>query len=79
MRQVSSKHAPESGGQTDVDRYLAALPADMQTALQRLRKIIRAAAPQSVEGITYQIPASLCKARWPTTHPPVAGSDQRHL
>src|SRR5574340_142037 len=40
-----------------VDDYLAALPADQRAALERLRKIIRAAAPGAEECISYQLPA----------------------
>jgi uncharacterized protein YdhG (YjbR/CyaY superfamily) len=40
-----------------VDAYLAALSDDKRAALERLRKIIRAAAPGAEECISYQIPA----------------------
>ena len=40
-----------------VAAYLAALPKDSRTALKRLRKTIRAAAPEAVEGISYGMPA----------------------
>jgi uncharacterized protein YdhG (YjbR/CyaY superfamily) len=39
-----------------VDRYLAELPEDARFALERLRKIIRAAAPGSTEVVSYRIP-----------------------
>ena len=39
-----------------VDNYLAAVPEDARGALQKLRKIIKAAAPQAVEVISYRIP-----------------------
>ena len=39
-----------------VDDYLAALPADMRAALERLRGAIRAAAPEAEETISYRIP-----------------------
>ncbi len=42
---------------TTVDEYLAALPEDRRTALQALRKTIRAAAPDATESIAYQMPA----------------------
>lgn len=45
-----------SGAQT-VDEYVAALPEDKRTALERLRKTIKAAAPRASEVISYQIPA----------------------
>ena len=40
-----------------IDQYLAALSADKRTALERLRKIIRDAAPEAEECISYQLPA----------------------
>ena len=43
-------------GPTDVDEYLAALPEDSRTALQRLRETIKAAAPEATETISYQMP-----------------------
>ena len=39
-----------------VDEYLAALSADKRAALERVRKIIRAAAPGVEERISYGIP-----------------------
>jgi len=40
-----------------VEEYLAALPADKRTALEKLRKTIKAAAPEATETISYQMPA----------------------
>ncbi len=40
-----------------VAAYLAALPADQRAALQRLRKLIHAAAPGAEECISYGVPA----------------------
>lgn len=40
----------------DVDAYLAALPADQRRALAGLRALIRAAAPDAQECISYRIP-----------------------
>ena len=40
-----------------IDEYLAALSNDKRAALERLRKIIRAAAPRAEEHISYQLPA----------------------
>jgi uncharacterized protein YdhG (YjbR/CyaY superfamily) len=39
-----------------VDGYLAAVPEDARTALAKLRKTIKAAAPGAIEVISYQIP-----------------------
>jgi len=40
-----------------IDEYLERLPADKRAALEKLRKTIRAAAPEAEECISYQIPA----------------------
>ncbi len=42
---------------TTIDEYLAALSDDKRAALERLRKIIQAAAPKAEECISYQLPA----------------------
>ena len=39
-----------------VDDYLAALPDEARTTLEKIRKSIRAAAPKATEGISYQMP-----------------------
>jgi uncharacterized protein YdhG (YjbR/CyaY superfamily) len=39
-----------------VDEYLEALPEGDRAALERVRKIIKAAAPEAVETISYQMP-----------------------
>jgi uncharacterized protein YdhG (YjbR/CyaY superfamily) len=46
----------EGGGKT-VAAYLAALPKDSRSALKKLRKMIKAAAPEAIEGISYGMPA----------------------
>lgn len=46
----------DSGGKA-VAAYLAALPQDGRTALQKLRRDIRAAAPEAVELIAWGMPA----------------------
>ncbi len=38
-----------------IDEYLARLNPDKRAALQRIRKIVRAAVPRAEEGISYQI------------------------
>lgn len=40
-----------------IDEYLSALSPDQRAALQKLRKIIRAAAPGAEERISYQLAA----------------------
>lgn len=40
-----------------VEEYLAALPEGSRAALEKLRKTIKAAAPEATEAISYQIPA----------------------
>ena len=40
-----------------IDDYLATLSVDKRTALETLRKTIKAAAPKAEECISYQIPA----------------------
>jgi uncharacterized protein YdhG (YjbR/CyaY superfamily) len=41
----------------DVDAYLARLSADKRATLEKVRKAIRAAAPQAEEGLSYGMPA----------------------
>ncbi|MGH2650009.1 MAG: iron chaperone [Actinomycetota bacterium] len=43
-------------GPASVEDYLAALPEDQRAALEKLRKTIRAAAPEAIETISYQMP-----------------------
>lgn len=45
------------GKPTTIDEYLARLSDEQRAALERLRKIIHAAAPGAEECISYQIPA----------------------
>ncbi|MHB9033341.1 MAG: iron chaperone [Anaerolineae bacterium] len=40
-----------------IDEYIADHPAEIQARLQQLRKVIQAAAPDAVEGISYNMPA----------------------
>lgn len=41
----------------EIDAYLATLPDEMRIALEALRRVIRVAAPQAVEAISYSAPA----------------------
>ncbi len=42
---------------TSVDEYLAALAPTQRSALERLRRTIRAAAPETTEALYYRMPA----------------------
>lgn len=46
-----------AGKPRTIDEYLAPLPADQRAALQKLRKVIRAAAPRAEEYIGYGLAA----------------------
>ena len=46
-----------SGRPGTIDEYLATLPEVQRSALEKLRKIIRSAAPKAEECISYQIPS----------------------
>jgi len=52
-------HEKETGmaGPTSVEDYLASLPEEQRVALEKLRKTIKAAAPEATETISYQMPA----------------------
>ncbi len=50
------KGKPKTKART-IDEYLAPLPAGQRAALEKLRRTIRAAAPQAEECISYQLPA----------------------
>ena len=53
-----------------VDEYFSALPEDVRDALGGLRKIIRQAAPQAQEVISYNMPAFKCNGMlvWYAAH-----------
>jgi uncharacterized protein YdhG (YjbR/CyaY superfamily) len=44
-------------GPTSVEEYLAAVPEESRAALEKLRRMIRDAAPEATETIAYQMPA----------------------
>lgn len=50
--------SPSAGS---IDTYISAFPAEVQTALQKVRAIIREAAPGAEEAIKYQIPTFVLK------------------
>lgn len=41
---------------SSIDEYIAAFPAEVQTVLQEMRAIIREAAPEAIEAISYAMP-----------------------
>ncbi len=47
----------QGGVPKTVDEYLARVPSDTRAALQRLRAIIKSAAPDAEEVISYRMPA----------------------
>jgi uncharacterized protein YdhG (YjbR/CyaY superfamily) len=47
-----------------IDEYLATLSEDKRAALEKLRKIIRAAAPRAEEHISYHLPAFKLDGKW---------------
>ena len=52
----SMKESTKTVSARDVDAYLAALPEEARVTLEKLRKAIRAAAPEAEEVISYQVP-----------------------
>jgi uncharacterized protein YdhG (YjbR/CyaY superfamily) len=54
---MSSMRTKLKAKPTTIDEYLARLSEEQRAALERLRKIIHAAAPGAEECISYQIPA----------------------
>jgi uncharacterized protein YdhG (YjbR/CyaY superfamily) len=50
------KTVGKTGIPKTVDEYLARVPDDARATLEKLRQTIRAAAPQAVEVISYQMP-----------------------
>ena len=58
-RCAEASHTEETGlaTPTSVEAYLADLPDDRRAVLEELRQTIKAAAPEAVETIAYQMPA----------------------
>ena len=57
-RAASSKAKPKAAPKpTTIDEYFAGLPSAQRAALERVRRVIRATAPEAQECISYQIPS----------------------
>jgi uncharacterized protein YdhG (YjbR/CyaY superfamily) len=54
---ASAKRRTTADARQEVEAYLATVPADARNALQKLRRAIKAAAPDAVEAISYGLPA----------------------
>ena len=48
---------PNTGTFTTIDEYIALFPEDVQDKLTKIRAVIKAAAPQAAERISYRMPA----------------------
>ena len=55
----ATKAAPKAKATkpTTIDQYFAGLPSAQRAALERVRRVIRATAPEAEECISYQIPS----------------------
>jgi uncharacterized protein YdhG (YjbR/CyaY superfamily) len=62
-RGCRSRKETGMAGPTDVENYLAALPADQRSALEKLRTTIRTTAPDATETISYQMPTFKLRGR----------------
>lgn len=60
----------ERGGPAAVDEYIAGCPPGVQPILQKIRSVIREAAPQAEEGIGYGMPGFYLKGAlvWYNAH-----------
>jgi uncharacterized protein YdhG (YjbR/CyaY superfamily) len=57
---LTSTNLPKEIGMaapTSVEDYMAALPQESRTALEKLRKTIKSVAPEATEAISYAMPA----------------------
>jgi len=57
MRPTDPANVPKKAAPATIDDYLALVSEDKRAALQALRQVIRAAAPEAEECISYKIPA----------------------
>jgi uncharacterized protein YdhG (YjbR/CyaY superfamily) len=48
-------------GFTSIDEYIATFPAEIQKILQEIRAVVKAAAPEAEEKISYQMPTFFLK------------------
>ncbi len=48
---------PNASNFATIDEYIALFPEDVQEKLKQIRAVIKAAAPQAVERISYRMPA----------------------
>lgn len=55
--------AAMKGPARDFDDYLAAVPEPARTTLEKVRKMIRAAAPEATETISYRLPTFKYKGK----------------
>lgn len=53
---VRKKSAATAAAGNEIDAYIAQFPAEVQTILGRIRKMIATAAPEAQEAMKYQIP-----------------------
>jgi uncharacterized protein YdhG (YjbR/CyaY superfamily) len=63
MKRAPSTARFKSPRTTTMDAYLASVPADQRAALEKLRRDIKAAAPQAEEGVSYGLPAFRLEGR----------------
>jgi uncharacterized protein YdhG (YjbR/CyaY superfamily) len=56
VKKIKSDNTKKNVPAQTVDDYLAALPDDARATLEKLRKVIKAAAPKATEVISYQMP-----------------------
>jgi uncharacterized protein YdhG (YjbR/CyaY superfamily) len=54
---MRAKSAMQRSKPTTIDEYLARVPADQRSALERLRRTIKSAVPGAEECISYGLPA----------------------
>jgi uncharacterized protein YdhG (YjbR/CyaY superfamily) len=60
----AKKNSPDAAAAAaEIDARLAAVPEPMRSALQQLREMIAAAAPEAEEGISYALPAFRYRGR----------------